>query len=104
MYGVAGAVSSRLPGKLKLLSLVARQPLFNPVALVSRNRGAFGVHLGHLFSEPEKVRSWTGSVLQGIEDGWARPHVDRTFPLAAADEAHAYLEARRNIGKVVLIP
>jgi NADPH:quinone reductase-like Zn-dependent oxidoreductase len=29
--------------------------------------------------------------------------VDRTFPLENAGEAHAYIEARRNIGKVVLV-
>ena len=33
-----------------------------------------------------------------------RPHVDKAFPLENAAEAHAYIEARRNIGKVVLVP
>lgn len=104
MFSVSGAVSSRLPGKLGLLALVAQQPLFNPIPLMNRNLGVFGVNLGHLFSETEKVRGWMEALLEGVDDGWVRPHVDRTFPLAEAGDAHAYLEARRNIGKVVLVP
>ncbi|MGZ3276031.1 MAG: NAD(P)H-quinone oxidoreductase [Caulobacteraceae bacterium] len=38
-----------------------------------------------------------------IESGAFRPIVDRTFPLAEAAQAHAYLEAGDHIGKVVLI-
>jgi NADPH2:quinone reductase len=30
--------------------------------------------------------------------------VDRTFPLAEASAAHAYIESRRAVGRVVLIP
>jgi NADPH:quinone reductase-like Zn-dependent oxidoreductase len=41
-------------------------------------------------------------LLDGVTEGWVRPHVDRSFPLDAAGEAHAYIEERRNIGKVVL--
>ena len=41
-------------------------------------------------------------ILNGIEEGWVRPHVDRTFLFEQAGEAHAYIEARKNIGKVVL--
>ncbi|BCT77995.1 oxidoreductase [Sinomonas cyclohexanicum] len=104
MFSVSGAVSSRLPGKLGLLALVAQQPLFNPIPLMNRNLGVFGVNLGHLFSETEKVRGWMEALLEGVDEGWVRPHVDRTFPLAEAGDAHAYLEARRNIGKVVLVP
>lgn len=42
------------------------------------------------------------ALLQGVAEGWVRPHVDETFPLAQAGEAQAYIEARRNTGKVVL--
>ncbi|MFF4346226.1 zinc-binding dehydrogenase [Streptomyces sp. NPDC001530] len=31
------------------------------------------------------------------------PVIDRAFPLASAAEAHAYLEDRRQIGKVLLL-
>lgn len=37
-----------------------------------------------------------------IESGAVRPIVDRTFPLAQAASAHAYLEAGDHFGKVVL--
>jgi putative oxidoreductase len=36
--------------------------------------------------------------------GKINPVIDRTFPLASAAEAHAYLAAHRQIGKVVLLP
>lgn len=103
MFSVSGSVTSKLPGKLKLLALVAQQPLFNPIPLMNRNLGVFGVNLGHLFGETDKVRGWADVLLKGVDEGWVRPHVDRTFPLASVGEAHAYLEARRNTGKVVLV-
>ena len=37
-----------------------------------------------------------------IESGAFRPIIDKTFPLARAAEAHAYLEAGDHLGKVVL--
>ena len=43
------------------------------------------------------------TILQGVEDGWVRPYVDKTFPLEQAGEAHRYIEERKNIGKVVLV-
>jgi NADPH:quinone reductase-like Zn-dependent oxidoreductase len=39
-----------------------------------------------------------------VAEGWVRPHVDKAFPFDRAGEAQAYIEARRNIGKVVLTP
>jgi NADPH:quinone reductase-like Zn-dependent oxidoreductase len=43
------------------------------------------------------------TILKGVDEGWVRPHVDRTFPFEQAGEAHAYIEARKNIGKIVLV-
>ena len=37
-----------------------------------------------------------------VVSGAFRPVIDRTFPLAQAAEAHAYLEAGDHVGKVVL--
>jgi NADPH2:quinone reductase len=34
--------------------------------------------------------------------GQLRLHVDKTFPLAEAAEAHRYLESRQSMGKLIL--
>lgn len=102
MFGVSTATASGLPGPLKLLSIGLGMPWFNPVALMNRNRAVFGVNLGHLWHEVGKIRAWMECLLAGVTEGWVRPHVDREFPLAQAGEAQAYIEARRNLGKVVL--
>jgi NADPH:quinone reductase-like Zn-dependent oxidoreductase len=102
MFGVSTATQSRLPGRLRLIPLGLSMPLFHPLSLMNQNRSVFGVNLGHLWHEVDKIRQWMQALLEGVAEGWVRPHVDKTFPLAQAGEAQAYIEARRNIGKVVL--
>jgi len=43
-------------------------------------------------------------VIRGVDEGWVRPYVDRSFSFEEAGEAHKYLEERKNTGKVVLVP
>jgi NADPH:quinone reductase-like Zn-dependent oxidoreductase len=102
MFGISTATESSLFGPLRLLPLALGMPWFHPIPLMSGNRSAFGVNLGHMWHEPAKIRGWMDALLAGVRDGWVRPHVDRTFPLAQAGEAQAYIEARKNTGKVVL--
>jgi NADPH:quinone reductase-like Zn-dependent oxidoreductase len=102
MFGISTATESSLPGPLKLVSVGLGLPLYNPVGLMNHNRAVFGVNLGHLWHEPDKIANWMQTILRGVEEGWVRPHVDKAFPLAQAGEAQSYIEARRNVGKVVL--
>jgi NADPH:quinone reductase-like Zn-dependent oxidoreductase len=37
-------------------------------------------------------------------DGRITVPVDRTFPLSQAADAHAYMDGRRHVGKIVLVP
>ena len=103
MFGASTATESRLPGPLKLLKVGFGMPWFNPLALMNENRSVFGVNLGHLWHEAPKIADWMSALAAGVTAGWVRPHVDRTFRLAEAGEAHAYIEARKNTGKVVLV-
>ena len=103
MFGASKATESNLPGILRLLKFGLGIPLFNPLTLMSKNRAVFGVNLGHLWHEGDKLRAWMQRILEGVGEGWVRPHIDRSFSFDEAPEAHAYIEARRNIGKVVLV-
>ena len=104
MFGVSAASANGVAGKLKLVKAALQMPRFHPIGLLNKNRGVFGLNLGHMWHEPEKIADWVQELMRGIADGWIRPHVDKSFPFAQAGEAHAYMESRRNIGKVVLVP
>ena len=104
MFGVS-TVSGSGGGKiLPFLRLLWRMPWYNPIMLMNANKSVFGVNMLHMFHEVDKIRGWMKHILKGVEDGWVRPHVDKVFSFAEAGEAHAYIEARKNIGKVVLMP
>ena len=43
-------------------------------------------------------------LLAGLEKGDLKPVVAEAFPFDRAPDAHRFIEERRNIGKVVLVP
>jgi NADPH:quinone reductase-like Zn-dependent oxidoreductase len=104
MFGVSTGSANGLSGKLKMLKAVIQAPRFHPLKLLNKNRGVFGLNLGHMWHEPEKVAVWMRDILRGVEEEWIRPHVDQVFAFADVGKAHRYLEERKNIGKVVLAP
>lgn len=104
MFGVSTAAAAGLKGKLGMVRMAAQTPWFHPFRLMNGNKGVFGVNLGHLWHEREKVAEWTMDILDGVAEGWIRPFVGKAFPFEQASEAHAYIESRKNIGKVVLVP
>lgn len=104
MFGVSAGSANGLKGKLKMIKAAAQMPRFHPLGLLNKNRGVFGLNLGHMWHEPEKVAMWMKVLLEGVSEGWVRPFVDKAFPFAQAGAAHSYLEERKNIGKVVLVP
>jgi len=104
MFGMSVASASGIRGKLRALKAIAQMPRFNPIKLINRNRGVFGLNLGHMWGEAGKVAGWTQEIMRGVEEGWIRPHVDRAFAFDRIADAHRYMEERKNIGKVVLTP
>lgn len=104
MFGISAVSANGLSGKLNMLKAAIQTPRFHPFALLNKNRGVFGLNLGHMWHEPEKVAVWMRDILRGVEEGWVNPYVDRAFSFDEAGAAHRYLEERKNIGKVVLVP
>ena len=104
VFGASVGSGEGLIGKLKMAKAAAQMPFFHPLSMMGANKGVFGLNLGHLWHEGEKIADWMNEILEGVRDGWVRPHVDRAFAFAEAGAAHAHIEGRRNIGKVVLAP
>src|ERR1051325_3344586 len=104
MFGVSTASANGLTGKFKLVKAALQMPRFHPFTLFNKNRGVFWLYLGQRWQEPEKIALWMRDILRGVEEGWVRPYVDQAFPFEEIGKAHRYLEERKNIGKVVLVP
>ena len=74
-------------------------------ALGPGNRSLTGVFLGAEFAlQPDRTRAMIDRHLADIAKGELKVVVDRTYPLAEAADAHAYIESRQAFGRVVLIP
>jgi NADPH:quinone reductase-like Zn-dependent oxidoreductase len=102
LYGASSLASGERRSLWRLAKTLITMPSFGPLSLMNKNRGVFGLNLGHLWSETERLRSATGVLLAGFASGQLRPVVAKTFPLEHAADAHRYLQSRANIGKVIL--
>ncbi len=104
MFGV----SSFAPGRTRSIVAALRgffaMPKFGAIPLMNENKGVFGVNLGHLWDQAPKLRGMIEEIRALAADGTFDPIVDATFPFDRAAEAHAYLQARKNFGKVLLTP
>jgi NADPH:quinone reductase-like Zn-dependent oxidoreductase len=79
-----------------------RMPRFSPIHLMNDNRAVIGVNLGHLWGETALLRAQMEKLLGYYRAGQIRPTVGRTFPLEQASAAHAFMQDRQNVGKLVL--
>jgi NADPH:quinone reductase len=78
---------------------------FDP-ALLARNGSLFLTRpsLAHYAADAAELSWRAGELFALVASGELRLRIDRTFPLAAAAEAHRQLEGRLTTGKVLLIP
>ncbi len=94
----------RYRGRAITVGSAGRDPEPFDVALLSMgNHSLTGVFLGAEIIN-ERTREMIGRHIDDVAAGRLRVLVDREFSLAEAAAAHAYVESRRAIGRVVLHP
>lgn len=105
MFGISSAAAGGgLKSKLGMLRLLFSSPIYHAGNLIPANRGVYGINIHSMYADWEKLDLWMRHILRGVEEGWVRPHVDAVFRFADVAAAHARIEARGNIGKVLLTP
>jgi NADPH2:quinone reductase len=76
-----------------------------PARLVGRNVALAGFYLGRLLRfAPELVGESIGELLGLWHTGALKPLVGAELPLEEVEQAHALVESRQSVGKVVLLP
>src|SRR3954462_2257417 len=74
-------------------------------ALWAKNNTLRGVFLGGaMMAELPRIHAMIADLFERVASGAVRVEIDRTFPLAEAAAAHAYIESRQAFGRVVMAP
>jgi NADPH2:quinone reductase len=102
---LAGSLASlAYRGRVSMVGNAGREPMSVDVSsLMGGNRSLTGVFLG-----AEIMTDRAHDNIQRLMDKAARGElqvvIDREFPLSEAAAAHAYIESRQAVGRVVLVP
>jgi len=103
-YGLSSALPTDRKNWPRAALAWLRTPRIHPMDLVQPCIGISGVHLLHLQEREGLLLRGLEKIYAGVEAGELKPVLDCTFPLTrdGAVEAHRYIHARKNLGKVVL--
>ena len=102
IFGLSAAAPGERRSAWRALHAWISTPRFNPMSMINRNRGVFGLHIGHLWDERRQLAPLMDMLISELAAGRLTPVVARTFPLERAADAHRFIQSRANIGKVVL--
>jgi NADPH2:quinone reductase len=91
-------------GRVSMVGAAGREPMTVDVSsLMGGNRSLSGVFLGAEIGT-ERAYNNIQRLINEAAAGQLKVVIDKTFPLSEAAAAHAYIESRQAVGRVLLIP
>jgi NADPH:quinone reductase-like Zn-dependent oxidoreductase len=79
-----------------------RTPRFNPLEMISSNRGVVGFNVSFLFDEKDRISGCIEGTRKKIEEGKIRPIPITKIPFEKVADAHKLIESGQSVGKIVL--
>ena len=87
-------------GKLRVLWQFG---FYHPLQFLSGSKGIVGINMLKVGEEnPEKMAKVMQEVIRLTEEGILTPHVGGEYQVDQLAEAHAFLESRKSMGKIVI--
>ena len=100
--------SSVSTGKRRSLRGMARllftMRYYSPLRLMNDNKGVLGFNLPRMWEEVAVQREGMQQLIGWYDEALFRPHIDTVFRFDQVAEAHHYLQDRKNVGKLLLVP
>ena len=91
-------------GRVSMVGAAGREPMVVDVgSMMGGNRSLSGVFLGAEIMT-DRVHDNIQQLIDDAARGELEVVIDRVFPLAEAAAAHAYIESRAAVGRVVMVP
>ena len=100
-YGMSAAAPSSKRSMIRAFLAWRKTPKFDPLKLMTRNRGVFGVHMG-TWKDEDAMSEQLYKIMDGIKSGHLKPVIDSVFDAEDVADAHQYIHDAKNIGKVLL--
>ncbi|MDC0556378.1 zinc-binding dehydrogenase [Candidatus Poseidoniaceae archaeon] len=100
-YGMSAAAPSSKRSMIRAFLAWRKTPKFDPLKLMTRNRGVFGVHMG-TWKDEDAMSEQLYKIMKGIKLGHLKPVIDSVFDAEDVANAHQYIHDAKNIGKVLL--
>ena len=92
-------------GRVSMVGAAGREPMTVDVSsLMGGNRSLSGVFLGAEIDTDRVHDNIQRLINEAAKRGELKVVIDRAFPLSEAAAAHAYIESRQAVGRVLLIP
>jgi len=111
---IDGVGKTTFPGNMQAAALRGNIVIFgaasgvadpiSPNELMKKSLTLSGGTLFNYLLNTQELMYRAQAVMDGIESGWLKLHINKTFPLEKAKEAHQQLEDRNTTGKVLLLP
>jgi len=83
-------------GTLDEPTVIPHFPVFTKMLVIT------GAILFTTTYDPEKLKAGVRWITEGLESGALKPIIDKSFPLSDIVEAHRYLEANQQFGKIIV--
>ena len=103
-FGASAVMSGEKKHLLTAAKAAVRMPRFNLIKQMGASKSVIGLNMLRLWEHAGTLRPWIDPLAEPMEDGTIEPVVAEAFPFDRAAEAHRFIEERRNIGKVLLVP
>lgn len=100
-YGMSAVAPTSKRSILRSFLAWRKTPAFDPLRLMTRNRGVFGIHMGTWKNEAVMLKQLE-RIMEGVLTGALNPVIDSIFDVEDVAEAHQYLHDGKNVGKVLL--
>ncbi|MGH7782101.1 MAG: quinone oxidoreductase family protein [Candidatus Binataceae bacterium] len=102
LQGSIGSLGYR--GRISMVGAAGREAMKVDVSpLMAGNRSLTGVFLGAEIGT-DRAHNMIQRLIDEASRGEFKVVIDKTFPLSEAAAAHAYIESRQAVGRVLLIP
>jgi len=102
VYGNQNLVKGKTRSLIAIAKEMLTMPKIKPFEMIGKNKAIMGYHLGRLKGAEHKIKRAILGISKMIEDGHISPVIGKVFPFDEAALAHAYIQKRKNFGKVII--